>query len=156
MSSWVPSEYLITQFSMGYGEMQIIICMRVANYYTVVCSSEGEPHREGIFLLPLQGCCSVLNCSATEQQSCPILCDPIDCSTPGFPVLLKSGFSLHKQSFQSRHHLPPLLRESVLSSPSLHFSTLKAFPSFTSSQYSAPNLPHAKSKDEQPPGKCSV
>ena len=48
MSSWVPSEYLMTQFSMGYGEMQIIIHMRVANYYTVVCSSEGEPHREGI------------------------------------------------------------------------------------------------------------
>ena len=84
---------------MGYGEMQIIICMRVANYYTVVCSSEGEPHREGIFLLPLQGCCSVLNCcSATEQQSCPILCDPIDCSTPGFPVL---------------HHLPELAQTPV-------------------------------------------
>lgn len=31
---------------MGYGEIQIIICMRVANYYTVVCSSEGELHKE--------------------------------------------------------------------------------------------------------------
>ena len=29
------------------------------------------------------GCCSC--CSVT--QSCPILCDPMDCSTSGFPVL---------------------------------------------------------------------
>ena len=34
------------------------------------------------------GCCC---CSVT--QSCPSLCDPMDCSTPGFPVL---------------HHLPEL------------------------------------------------
>ena len=27
-----------------------------------------------------QTCCSV-------AKSCPTLCDPIDCSTPGFPVL---------------------------------------------------------------------
>ena len=33
-------------------------------------------------------CCSV-------TQSCPTLCDPMDCSTPGFPVL---------------HHLPELLK----------------------------------------------
>ena len=26
----------------------------------------------------------VLTCSVT--QSCPTLCDPMDCSTPGFPV----------------------------------------------------------------------
>ena len=28
----------------------------------------------------VEGCCSVM-------QWCPTLCDPIDCSTPGFPVL---------------------------------------------------------------------
>ena len=54
-------------------------------------------------------CCSV-------AQSCPTLCDPMDCSTPGFPVL---------------HHLPELAQTHVhrvgdaiqpshpLSSPSL-------------------------------------
>ena len=38
------------------------------------------------------GCC----CSVT--QSCPTLCDPMDCSTPGFPVL---------------HHLPELAQTHV-------------------------------------------
>ena len=31
-------------------------------------------------------CCSV-------TQSCPALCDPMDCSTPGFPVLLLPEFA---------------------------------------------------------------
>ena len=43
-------------------------------------------------------CCSV-------AQACPTLCDPVDCSTPGLPVL---------------HHLPDLLKltsiESVMAS----------------------------------------
>ena len=39
----------------------------------------------------LGACCSV-------AQSCPILCDPMDCSTPGFPVL---------------HHLPELVQTHV-------------------------------------------
>ena len=34
-----------------------------------------------IFLVPYICCC----CSVT--QSCPTLCDPMDCNTPGFPVL---------------------------------------------------------------------
>ena len=34
----------------------------------------------------------ICNCfCGLVAQSCPILCDPVDCSTPGFPVL---------------HHLP--------------------------------------------------
>ena len=28
-----------------------------------------------------------LNCCCSVAQSCPTLCDPMDCSTPGFPVL---------------------------------------------------------------------
>ena len=26
-------------------------------------------------------------CSCSVTKSCPVLCDPMDCSTPGFPVL---------------------------------------------------------------------
>ena len=45
------------------------------------------------------------NCCCSVAQSCPTLCDPMDCSTPGFPVL---------------HYLPELLKlmsiESLMSS----------------------------------------
>ena len=34
-----------------------------------------------LFYTYLHSCCSV-------AESCPTLCDPMDCSTPGFPVLL--------------------------------------------------------------------
>ena len=34
------------------------------------------------FLVEFVRCCSV-------AQSCPTLCDPVDCSTPGFPSMLK-------------------------------------------------------------------
>ena len=27
------------------------------------------------------------NCCCSEAKTCPILCDPMNCSTPGFPVL---------------------------------------------------------------------
>ena len=37
--------------------------------------------------------------SESESQSCPTLCDPIDCSTPGFPVLL------HLPEFTQTHQL---------------------------------------------------
>ena len=37
-----------------------------------------------LMLLHFFGCC--LNCCSVAQ-SCPTLCDPMDCSTPGFPVL---------------------------------------------------------------------
>ena len=72
-------------------------------------------------------CCSV-------DQSCPILCDPMDWSTPGFPVL---------------HHLPELpqtyvhslswwCHPTVSSSVVPFFSCLKSFPawgSFPMSQF---------------------
>ena len=31
------------------------------------------------------------NCCCSVTKSCPTLCDPMDCSTPGFPVLPISG-----------------------------------------------------------------
>ena len=51
-----------------------------------------SPALAGRFFLPLvPPCCSVI-------QWCPTLCDPMDCSTPGFPVL---------------HHLPELAQTHV-------------------------------------------
>ena len=41
------------------------------------CAGFGNPRNQ---LLKKSYCCSV-------TQSCPTLCDPMDCSTPGFPVL---------------------------------------------------------------------
>ena len=38
------------------------------------------------------------SCCCSVAQSCPTLCDPMDCSTPGFPVL---------------HHLPELAQTHV-------------------------------------------
>ena len=32
-------------------------------------------------------CVQTLCCCCSVAQSCPPLCDPMDCSTPGFPVL---------------------------------------------------------------------
>ena len=40
----------------------------------------------------------ITNCCCSVAQSCPILCDPMDCTMPGFPVL---------------HHLPELAQTYV-------------------------------------------
>ena len=32
-------------------------------------------------------CCSSCCCCCSVAKSCPTLCNPMDCSTPGFPVL---------------------------------------------------------------------
>ena len=52
-----------------------------------------------------------LNCCSSVTQSCPTLCDPMDCSTPGLPVL---------------HHLPefaqvhiPCIGDAIQPSPPL-------------------------------------
>ena len=70
-----------------------------------------------LFPLSLQLCC----CSLT--QSCPALCDPMDCSTPGFPVVhhLQSALKLMSiESVMPSNHLslchPILLLPSVFPS----------------------------------------
>ena len=58
-------------------------------------------------LSPVHGCCSV-------AQSCPTLCDPKDCSTPGFPVLhyLQECTQIHvhlvDDAIQPSHPLPSI------------------------------------------------
>ena len=37
--------------------------------------------------LKSSGSCGWIFCCCPAAQSCPVLCDPMDCSTPGFPVL---------------------------------------------------------------------
>ena len=74
-----------------------------------------EPH-------PLDACSTPSHCSvqfSSVAQSCPTLCDPMDCSTPGLPVqsLLKS---MSTESVIPSNHLilcRPLLLPSI--SPSI-------------------------------------
>ena len=44
-----------------------------------------EPLTIGLGKKFVQFCCKLALSPVT--QSCPTLCDPMDCSTPGFPVL---------------------------------------------------------------------
>ena len=55
----------------------------------------GEPGKIWIKKNPGRGTAKFLKCCccSSTAQSCPTLCDPMDCSTPGFPVL---------------HHLPEI------------------------------------------------
>ena len=75
-------------------------------------------YKETWDLLSGSSCC----CSVTK--SCPALCDPIDCSTPGFPFLLylPEFAKIHVQwvsnAFQPSHPLLPL--SPLALSPSQH------------------------------------
>ena len=66
----------------------------------------------------------VWNCCCSVAKSCPTLCDPMDCSTPGFPVL---------------HHLPEITQTHVhwvgdAIQPS-HPLPLPCLPAFSVSQH---------------------
>ena len=59
------------------------------------------------------------DCCCSVAQSCPTLCDPTDCSTPGFPVLhylqefAQTHVHLVDDAIQPSHplspHIPPAL-----------------------------------------------
>ena len=85
----------------------------------VLCLSHGSlRHLSFIFCL-FSLCCSDC-CCCSVARSCPTLCDPMDCSTPGFPVL---------------HHLLEFAQTDVLSqwchptisSSVAHFSSIRFF-----------------------------
>ena len=65
--------------------------------------------------------CSMFQFSSVTQ-SCPILCDSMDCSTPGFPV--------HHQLLELAQTLVQLSRwcHPTVSSSVIHFSCLQSFP----------------------------
>ena len=58
---------------------------------------------------------------SSVAQSCPTLCDPMDCSTPGFPVPITTSQSLPKlmsiESVMPSNH--PILCRPLLLSPSI-------------------------------------
>ena len=71
---------------------------------------------------------------SSVTQSCPILCDSMDCSTPGFPV--------HHQLLELAQTLVQLSRwcHPTVSSSVIHFSCLQSFPasgSFPMNQFFA-------------------
>ena len=47
-------------------------------------TGKGEPADEGAGSSYKK---EIITCCCSITQSCPTLCDPMDCSTPGFPVL---------------------------------------------------------------------
>ena len=50
----------------------------------VLCLSHGSLRHLSFTFCLFSLCCS--DCCCSVAQSCPTLCDPMDCSTPGFPV----------------------------------------------------------------------
>ena len=77
--------------------------------------------------------CSMFQFSSVTQ-SCPILCDSMDCRTPGFPV--------HHQLLELAQTLVQLSRwcHPTVSSSVIHFSCLQSFPasgSFPMNQFFA-------------------
>ena len=61
-------------------------------------------------------------CYCSVAQSCPTLCDPMDCSTPGFPVLH------HSQSLPSSCSLPQWHHPAISSSDALLSFCPQSFP----------------------------
>ena len=68
------------------------------------------------FFVEFVRCCSV-------AQSCPTLCDPVDCSTPGFPSMLKL---MSIESVMPSNHL--VLCHFLLLLPSI-FPSIRVFSS---------------------------
>ena len=58
---------------------------------------------------------------SSAAQSCPTLCDPMDCNTPGFPV--------HHQvpEFTQTHVHPAISSSIVRSPPAFHFPSIRGF-----------------------------
>ena len=46
----------------------------------------------------------ILNCFCSVTQSCPTLCDPMDCSKPGFPIFTIPWSLLKLMSIESVMH----------------------------------------------------
>ena len=59
----------------------------------------GGPLADGDSVCGLDGGVGSMDASVSSvTQSCPTLCDPMDCSMPGFPVLDFPGSSTGKES----------------------------------------------------------
>ena len=69
----------------------IILCLTFPKS-SRICSSNlnSQWSFQFIKLIDNSGCCC---CCCSVTQVCPTLCNPLDCSTPGFPVLHLSEFA---------------------------------------------------------------
>ena len=83
---------------------------------------------KALFLIKIVGTQMILllfYCCCSVAQSCPTLCDPVDCSTPGFPVLLLELAQTHvhrvRDAIQPSHPL------SSPSPPALVFPSIRIF-----------------------------
>ena len=93
------------------------------------CSLPGSIH--GILQAVVLDCHFIPSCCCSVTQSCPTLCDPMNCSMPGFPVLhyLWSLLKLmYIESMMPSNHLilcyPLLFLPSVLPSIRVFFNEL--------------------------------
>ena len=69
-----------------------------------------------------------MHCCRSVAQSCPTLCDPIDCSTPGFPILHHLSELAQLMSIESvmlSNHL--ILSHPLLLPPSI-LPSIRVFP----------------------------
>ena len=64
---------------------------------------------------------NIKNCGCSVAKSCPTLCDPMDCSTPGFPVLH------YLQQFAQTH--VHRVNDDIQPSPPCHLLLPSVFPS---------------------------
>jgi len=82
VSVFVYIQQLVQWFHLGIYPVETICTsakIYVRTYSFLSCLEEKQETKEQP-KHPSKGCCSV-------AQSCPTLCDSVDCSTPGFPVL---------------------------------------------------------------------
>ena len=87
---------LSTTRLLKFGIIYHLSFLQSAWTYNMVEQKEGRLlHLHSIPLDPEDCCC----CSVT--RSCPILCDPMNCSTPGFPSFTISLSLLKLVSFES-------------------------------------------------------
>ena len=83
--------------------------------------------------------CTILSCSCSVAHSCPTLCDPVNYSVPGFPVLhylLESHYLLSTESMMPSNHL--ILCFPLLLLPST-FPCLRVFSSELAAHIRWPN-----------------
>ena len=70
---------------------------QIISHLSIFSSRLSNPKGSNLFLTPQQG----ISQFSSVTQSCPTLCDPMDCSTPGLPVHHNSQSLLKLMSIES-------------------------------------------------------
>ena len=97
----LPMAWAISRISLVKGllllpNMQCLICYLLLWFMSQGCGwGVNAALQRQLSAYSLASCC----CSVT--QLCPTLCDPVDCSTPGFPVLYYFPEFVHLMSIES-------------------------------------------------------